>query len=47
MRDQIDCNIFMYMYATIEFIDKALQSSDNTAKILIHCFKVLTNNINT
>ena len=40
MRDQVDSDITFYLYAVIEFIEKTLQESSHTAKILVHCFKV-------
>lgn len=40
MRDQVDCDITFYSYATIEFIEEALKETNNQAKILIHCYKV-------
>ena len=41
MRDKVDCDIQVHLYATIEFIEQALKDSDGKAKILIHCYKVL------
>ena len=40
MRDQIDCDIFFYVYSAIDYIEKALQESNGKAKILVHCYKV-------
>lgn len=39
MRDQVDCDITMYVYAAIEFIESALAKSGGKAKVLIHCYK--------
>lgn len=41
MNDQIDCDISLFIYASIEFIENALKNSNNKAKILIHCYKVI------
>ena len=40
MRDQNDCDLTFYLYQTIEFIESAL-SKNPTARILVHCFKVI------
>lgn len=45
MRDQIDCDISLYLYSTIDFIEKALKQAP--AKILIHCYKVSTESTTT
>eukprot|EP00347_Sterkiella_histriomuscorum_P013855 403363107 len=39
MRDQIDCDLVFYTYSAIDFIEEALRSSNNQAKILVHCYK--------
>lgn len=44
MRDQIDCDITLYVYSTIQFIEKAISELEDKAKILVHCYKV--NNLN-
>ena len=38
MRDQIDCDISLYLYAAIDFITAALEKNSR-AKILVHCYK--------
>jgi protein-tyrosine phosphatase len=40
MRDQIDCDISLYLYSAIDFIEKAQKKTNGHAKILIHCYKV-------
>jgi protein-tyrosine phosphatase len=39
MRDQTDCDITFYTYAAIDFIEEALRSTNNSAKVLVHCYK--------
>jgi hypothetical protein len=43
MRDQVDCDITMYVYAAIEFIEKAMNKTGGSAKVLVHCYKVRIN----
>ncbi|CDW76420.1 dual specificity protein phosphatase 4 [Stylonychia lemnae] len=39
MRDQIDSDITLFSYSTIDFIKTAIKESNGTAKILVHCQK--------
>jgi len=41
MRDQVDSDITFFIYSAIEFIEEALEKTENKAKILVHCFKVI------
>jgi len=41
MRDQTDCDITLYTYSAINFIEKALKETKGKAKILVHCYKVI------
>lgn len=40
MKDQIDADISLFLYTSIEFIEEAMTSSQGKAKILLHCQKV-------
>jgi hypothetical protein len=40
MRDQVDSDITLFLYTSIEFIERALAETKGQGKILVHCFKV-------
>jgi protein-tyrosine phosphatase len=40
MRDQVDSDITLFLYTSIEFIERALAETKGHGKILVHCFKV-------
>jgi hypothetical protein len=41
MKDQVDADISLFLYAAIEFIEQSLAETQGKARVLIHCQKVI------
>jgi protein-tyrosine phosphatase len=40
MRDQVDCDLTVFLYTAIDFIERAQAENQGQSRILVHCYKV-------